>query len=162
MIEESRHSVSVLWLRYVEALLRTVVASDLCCISWKDHNFSSSPEYQILANSIVQVQFAFLIGPMMATAAKVEIVMASSVCTVIYPFFENQLFAATRGMVKVPAQWRGEMTTPRFCCACVQLGLSMADLEMLSIGLINDMYSESRNDDYKYAELATQEDFDRF
>ena len=34
--------------------------------------------------------------------------------------------------------------------------------EMLSIGLINDMYSESRNDDYKYAELATQEDFDRF
>lgn len=30
------------------------------------------------------------------------------------------------------------------------------------IGLINDMYAESRNDDCKYAELATQEDFDRF
>ena len=45
---------------------------------------------------------------------------------------------------------------------CVQLGLSMADLDMLSIGLINDMYAESRNDDCKYAELATQEDFDRF
>jgi len=55
-----------------------------------------------------------------------------------------------------------EMTTPLFLLRCVQLGLSMADLEMLSIGLINDMYSESRNDDYKYAELATQEDFDRF
>lgn len=40
--------------------------------------------------------------------------------------------------------------------------LSMADLELLSIGLINDMYAESRNDDYKYAELATQEDFNRF
>ena len=40
------------------------------------------------------------------------------------------------------------------------LGLSMADLELLSIGLINDMYAESRNDDCKYAELATQEDFD--
>lgn len=26
----------------------------------------------------------------------------------------------------------------------------------------NDMYAESRNDDCKYAELATQEDFDRF
>ena len=38
----------------------------------------------------------------------------------------------------------------------------MADLELLSIGLINDMYAESRNDDCKYAELATQEDFDRF
>lgn len=54
------------------------------------------------------------------------------------------------------------MTTPLFLLRCVQLGLSMADLEMLSIGLINDMYSESRNVDYKYAELATQEDFDRF
>ena len=53
------------------------------------------------------------------------------------------------------------MTTPLFLLRCVQLGLSMADLEMLSIGLINDMYSESRNDDYKYAELATQEDFDK-
>ena len=54
------------------------------------------------------------------------------------------------------------MTTPLFLLRCVQLGLSMADLELLSIGLINDMYSESRKDDYKYAELATQEDFDRF
>ena len=34
--------------------------------------------------------------------------------------------------------------------------------ELDSIGLINDMYAESRNDDCKYAELATQEDFDRF
>ena len=55
-----------------------------------------------------------------------------------------------------------EMTTPLFLLRCVQLGLSMADLDMLSIGLINDMYAENRNDDCKYAELATQEDFDRF
>lgn len=55
-----------------------------------------------------------------------------------------------------------EMTTPLFLLRCVQLGLSMADLELLSIGLVNDMYTESRNDDGKYAELATQEDFDRF
>ena len=38
----------------------------------------------------------------------------------------------------------------------------MADLELLSIGLINDMYAESRNDACKYAQIATQEDFDRF
>lgn len=55
-----------------------------------------------------------------------------------------------------------EMTTPLFLLRCVQLGLSIADLELLSIGLVNDMYTESRNDDCKYAELATQEDFDRF
>ena len=49
-----------------------------------------------------------------------------------------------------------EMTTPLFLLRCVQLGLSMADLELLSIGLVNDMYTESRNDDCKYAEIATQ------
>ena len=54
------------------------------------------------------------------------------------------------------------MTTPLFLLRCVQLGLSMADLEMLSIGLINDMYAESRNDDCKYAQIATQEDLTDF
>lgn len=54
------------------------------------------------------------------------------------------------------------MTTPLFLLRCVQLGLSIADLELLSIGLINDMYVESRNDEHKYAELATQEDMDLF
>ncbi len=54
------------------------------------------------------------------------------------------------------------MTTPLFLLRCVQLGISMADTELLSIGLINDMYSESRNDECKYAEIATQEDMDRF
>lgn len=54
------------------------------------------------------------------------------------------------------------MTTPLFLLRCVQLGLSIADLELLSIGLINDMYAESRNDECKYAALATQSDFDLF
>ncbi len=54
------------------------------------------------------------------------------------------------------------MTTPLFLLRCVQLGLSISDLDLLSIGLINDMYAESRNDDYNYAEIATQKDFDEF
>ena len=54
------------------------------------------------------------------------------------------------------------MTTPLFLLRCVQLGISIRDLDLLTIGMVNDMYAESRNDDYKYAELATQEDFDRF
>ena len=54
------------------------------------------------------------------------------------------------------------MTTPLFLLRCVQLGLSMADLESLSIGLINDMYAESRNDDCDYATVANQDDFDKF
>ncbi len=55
-----------------------------------------------------------------------------------------------------------EMTTPLFLLSCVQLGLSMADLDLLSIGLINDMYCESRNDSFSYAVLGTQQDMDLF
>ena len=54
------------------------------------------------------------------------------------------------------------MTTPLLLLRCVQLGLSIRDLDLLSIGLINDMYVESRNDEYKYATVATQRDFDKF
>lgn len=54
------------------------------------------------------------------------------------------------------------MTTPLFLLRCVQLGLSIRDLDLLTIGMVNDMYAESRNDDVKYATLATQEDFDLF
>ena len=56
-----------------------------------------------------------------------------------------------------------EMTTPLFLLRCVQLGLSIRDLDLLTIGMVNDMFAESRNDEYKgYKEIATQEDFDRF
>ena len=54
------------------------------------------------------------------------------------------------------------MTTPLFLLRCVQLGLSIRDLDQLTIGMVNDMYVESRNDECKYAVVATQEDFDRF
>ena len=46
---------------------------------------------------------------------------------------------------------------------CVQLGISIRDLDLLTIGLVNDMYAENSNDDYKgYKEVATQDDFDKF
>lgn len=54
------------------------------------------------------------------------------------------------------------MTTPLFLLRCVQIGLSIRDLDLLTIGMVNDMYAEISNDDYKYPEVATQEDFDRF
>ena len=54
------------------------------------------------------------------------------------------------------------MTTPLFLLRCVQLGLSIRDLDLLTIGMVNDMYVESRNDECKYAVVATQEDFARF
>ena len=45
----------------------------------------------------------------------------------------------------------------------VQLGLSIRDLDLLTIGLVNDMFIESRNDDYNgYSEVAGQADYDAF
>lgn len=54
------------------------------------------------------------------------------------------------------------MTTPLFLLRCVQLGISIRDLDLLTIGMVSDMYAENSNDDCKYATLATQEDFDKF
>lgn len=55
------------------------------------------------------------------------------------------------------------MTTPLFLLRCVQLGISIRDLDLLTIGMVNDMYAESGNDEYKgYSQMATQEDFDKF
>lgn len=56
-----------------------------------------------------------------------------------------------------------EMTTPLFLLRCVQLGLSLRDLDLVTIGMVNDMYAESGNDEYKgYSQMATQSDFDAF
>lgn len=42
------------------------------------------------------------------------------------------------------------------------MGLSIADLDLLEIGMIWDMATESSNDDYDWPYKATQADFDRF
>lgn len=42
-----------------------------------------------------------------------------------------------------------ERTTPLFLLRCVQLGISIRDLDLLTIGMVNDMFVESRNDEYK-------------
>ena len=55
-----------------------------------------------------------------------------------------------------------EMTTPLFLLRCLQIGLSLRDLDLLTVGMVNDIFIENQNDDYEYVPLATQEDFDKF
>ena len=57
---------------------------------------------------------------------------------------------------------RKPTTTPLLLLRAVELGLSVSDLFLLTIGLVNDMFTEKNNDEYKYKEVATQEDFDKF
>lgn len=45
---------------------------------------------------------------------------------------------------------------------CVQLGISIRDLDLLTVGLVNDMFTENTNDNCEYREVASQDDFDKF
>ena len=55
------------------------------------------------------------------------------------------------------------MTTPLFLLRCVQLGISIRDLDLLTIGMMNDMYQKPGLCEAKsYAQIATQRDFDLF
>ena len=55
-----------------------------------------------------------------------------------------------------------EMTTPLFMLRAVQMGVTVRDLDLMTIGLVLDMFTEAQNDGYKYPDMATQSDFDRF
>ena len=54
-----------------------------------------------------------------------------------------------------------EVNTALFMLRCVQCGISISDLELLSIGMVNDMFVEAKNDEFKYPIIATQADIDR-
>jgi len=54
------------------------------------------------------------------------------------------------------------MTTPLFLLRSVELGVSISDLDLLTVGLVIDMWTERANDGVKYSRVATQEDFDKF
>ena len=54
------------------------------------------------------------------------------------------------------------MTTPLFLLRCCQIGLGLRDLELLTIGMVNEMFIEQLNDDASYDQIANQSDFDAF
>ena len=56
------------------------------------------------------------------------------------------------------------MTTPLFMLRCLQIGLSIRELDLLTVGMVFDMYAEMSNDDCAdaYATKATQADMDAF
>lgn len=53
------------------------------------------------------------------------------------------------------------MTTALFLLRCAELGL-LEDLDNMSVGMVNDIFTEKSNDSYEYKEVANQSDFDRF
>ena len=53
------------------------------------------------------------------------------------------------------------MTTALFMLRCVELGLNIADLDLLTIGSVNDMFNEKSRDSMEWKEQAAQSDFDK-
>lgn len=54
------------------------------------------------------------------------------------------------------------MTTPLLMLRACQIGIPIVDMDLISIGLLLDMWTEKANDLATYRRLATQEDFDKF
>ncbi len=54
------------------------------------------------------------------------------------------------------------MTTPLFLLRCVQIGLSLSDLDLLTIGMVDELFIEKDNDDYDYPIKADQNAMDKF
>lgn len=55
------------------------------------------------------------------------------------------------------------MTTPLFLLRCKQLGLSLTELDLLTIGIVNDMFIEKERDGYEgWYEIGIQSDMDAF
>lgn len=54
------------------------------------------------------------------------------------------------------------MNAALFYLRAVELGLSIADMEYMSIGMVFDMITEKSFDENGYVRRATQRDFDRF
>lgn len=54
------------------------------------------------------------------------------------------------------------MTTALFLLRAFQVGMTLDDLDGLTAGAVFDIMTESANDDFKYKQVASQSDFDRF
>lgn len=54
------------------------------------------------------------------------------------------------------------MTTPLFLLRCMEVGISVRDLDCLTIGLVIDIWNEKGRDNIQFDQKATQADFDVF
>lgn len=54
------------------------------------------------------------------------------------------------------------MTTALFLLRCVEIGITIQELDLLTIGLVLDIWTEKSNDGVTYSRVAGQREFDRF
>lgn len=54
------------------------------------------------------------------------------------------------------------MTTALFLLRVYQIGMKLDDLDDLEAGTVFDIMTEAGNDEFKYKQVATQTDMDKF
>ena len=54
------------------------------------------------------------------------------------------------------------MTTPLFLLRCTEVGITIRDLDLLTIGPVQDMWTEKASDGVKCRMFADQRDFEEF
>lgn len=54
-----------------------------------------------------------------------------------------------------------DVNTALYLLRAVQVGLSLHDLDLISMGTVSDMFTESLNDEYDYPQKATKADIAR-
>ncbi len=63
---------------------------------------------------------------------------------------------------KAVASTDREYNTALYLLRCYEIGLTDADMEHLTYGMVLDMFTEKANDGAEYNTIATQKDFDKF
>lgn len=54
------------------------------------------------------------------------------------------------------------MTTALFLPRCVEIGISVSGLDLLTVGMLLDVWTEKGNDSVTYDRIAGQREFDLF
>ena len=78
-----------------------------------------------------------------------------------YLNFGEQTLRRKFSLKKLPKSSR-EMTTALFLLRCVEIGINISELDLLTIGMVLDIWTEKSNDEVKYSKVVGQTEFDRF
>lgn len=99
-----------------------------------------------------------------------EILMIGLISLRCFPFmrfylkylnFGEQTLRRKFSLKKLPKSSR-KMTTALFLLRCVEIGISISELDLLTIGMVLDICTEKSNDTVKYSKVAGQVEFDKF
>lgn len=72
-----------------------------------------------------------------------------------------KLQGANLNLKKLPKSSK-EITTALFLLRCVEIGISISELDLLTIGMVLDIWTEKSNDSVKYSKVAGQVESDKF